>query len=199
MQARASSLSPFSGPVLAALNHVLQQAEWARERLRPFSGRVVRLGMPPFVFTCAVDAGGLLQASDAEPDLDVALPANAPLLALQGQDAVMKAARIEGPADLADALSFVLRNLRWDIEEDLSRLVGDVAARRVVRGMTGVFDWQRDTVRRLGENIGEYLVHENPTLVQMADFNAFARDLQQLSSKLSLLETRVHQIREKKP
>lgn len=189
----------FSVPVLSALNHVLGQADWARQRLQPFAGRVVRIGMAPFSFACAIDAGGMLRSSAANPDLDVVLPANAPLLALQGNDAVMKAARIDGPADLADALSFVLRNLRWDIEEDLSKLIGDVAARRFVQAMTSVLDWQRETMRRVSENVGEYLVYEKTALVQKADFEAFARDLQQLSSKLSLLETRVPPIKEKKP
>lgn len=193
------SPAAFSQPILAALNHVLGQADWAKQRLRPHAGRAVRIAMTPFSFTCAIDAEGLLRSSSSTPDLDIALPANTPLLALQGNDAVTKAARIEGPADLADAISFVLRHLRWDIEEDLSKLLGDVAARRVVQGMTGFMDWQRESARRLGDNIGEYLTHENAAFVPKADFDALAQDIERLCSRLSLIETRVQRMKEKNP
>jgi ubiquinone biosynthesis protein UbiJ len=73
-------------------------------------------------------------APDAELEVSISLPAAAPLLALQGKDAVMRAARIEGSAEFAEALGFVIRNLRWDAEEDLSKMVGDIAAHRIVKG-----------------------------------------------------------------
>ena len=70
-------------------------------------------------------------APEAELEVSISLPAAAPLLALQGKDAVMRAARIEGSAEFAETLGFVIRNLRWDAEEDLSKVVGDIAAHRI--------------------------------------------------------------------
>ena len=189
----------FLAPVLTAWNHVLEQADWATKKLQPFAGRRVRVAMPPLTFAFAIEANGLLAASEGTPDLVVELPAATPLLALQGNEQVMKAARIEGPADLADALSFVMRHLRWDAEEDLSKVVGDIAARRAMQFVSTFAGWQRQAARNLAENVGEYLVHENPTLVSAADNVALTKDLAELRNRLDRLETRIQLFQGNRP
>jgi ubiquinone biosynthesis protein UbiJ len=42
MAASPFPASAFSAPVLAAINHVLDQADWARLKLQPFAGRSIR-------------------------------------------------------------------------------------------------------------------------------------------------------------
>ena len=186
-----------SVPVIASFNHVLGQAAWARGKLQPFAGRSVRIAMFPFGLTFAVDRDGYLEAGDATGDavdLDIELPADAPLLALQGNDRVMKAARINGPADLANALSFVLGNLRWDIEEDLSKVFGDIAAHRIVEGLNVFATWQRQAVRNLAENVGEYLVEENQALAKGFEIDAFADDVRQFQGDLASLGSRIERL-----
>jgi len=181
----------LSTPVLAAVNHVLDQAGWARKLLQPYAGRSIRIAMQPFSLSFAIDSAGCLQASTASADLDIVLPAAAPLLAMQGSEAVMKAAQISGPADLANTLNFVLRHLRWDIEEDLSKVIGDIAAHRVVSAFEAFTRWQGQAGRNLAENIGEYLVEENPTLVTASSVASFAGEVERLRSDLAMLEQRV--------
>lgn len=186
--------SVLSAAALAAVNHVLDQADWARQRLQPFAGRIVRISMPPFVLSFALDSDGRFENSNAEPDLTIALPAQSPLLALQGNDQVMKAGQINGPADLADALSFVLRNLRWDIEEDLSKVFGDIVAHRIVATLNAFTQWQRQAARNFVENISEYLVEENPTLMKPADIAVFADEVGRLRNDLARIETRINHL-----
>lgn len=181
----------FAASLLTALNHVLEQADWATKKLRPFAGRRVRVAMPPLALTFAIEANGLLASGEGEADLVIELPATTPFLALQGNEQVMKAAHIEGPADLADALSYVMRHLRWDVEEDLSKLVGDIAARRVMQLFSAFSGWQRQAASNLAENIGEYLVHENPTLVSATDSISLTKNIADLSNRLDRLETRI--------
>ena len=186
-----------SVPLLAALNHVLGQAAWARSKLQPFAGRSVRVAMFPFALTFAIGSDGNLKDSDAVGDgvdLDIVLPADAPLLALQGNEQVMKSARINGPADLANALSFVLSNLRWDIEEDLSKVFGDIAAHRIVAGLNAFADWQRQAARNLADNVGEYLVEENQALAKSFEIAAFSDDIAQLQGALERMATRIDRL-----
>jgi ubiquinone biosynthesis accessory factor UbiJ len=180
-----------SVPVLATINHVLDQAGWARSKLQPFAGKSVHITMLPFVLTFLIGSDGSLQAGDADPDLDIVLPANAPILALQGNERVMKAAQLNGPADLADALSFVLRNLRWDIEEDLSKVLGDVVAHRIVAALGTFADWQRQSTRNLAENVGEYLVEEKQALVKSSEFTPHQEGVASLRSDLARVESRI--------
>ena len=182
------------GPLsLGALNHLLGQADWARAKLLPFAGRRARLAMPPFQLDLAIRADGFVEAAatDDTPDVTMTLPADAPLRALQGQEQIIAAARVEGNAHLATELSFVLRNLRWDAEEDLSKAVGDIAAHRLMQGAAAVAGWQTQAARNLAENVAEYLGEENPLLVRPLDLAAFGSETAELRDTLSQLEKRV--------
>lgn len=187
----------FSTPALAALNHVLDQAGWARRKLQPFAGRHVCIAMQPFSLLFEIGGDGYLLASDASADLDIVLPAETPLLAWQGGEQVMKAVRIDGPAELANTLSFVLRHLRWDIEEDLSKVFGDIIAHRMTTALHGFASWQRQAAQNLAGNLGEYLIEENPTLVKSAELEAFADDAARLRVKLATMEARINRLQEK--
>jgi ubiquinone biosynthesis protein UbiJ len=183
------------GPLsLAALNHLLRQADWARAKLLPFAGRSARLAMPPFQLDFAIREDGYVETGTAAPDVVMTLPADAPLRALQGQEQVIAAARVEGNAHLATELSFVLRNLRWDAEEDLSRAVGDIAAHRLVQGANVVAGWQKNAARNLAENVAEYLSEENPLVVRPQDITSHAADLVEVRDKLSQLEKRIDKL-----
>jgi ubiquinone biosynthesis protein UbiJ len=185
-------------PLLAAFNHVLDQAEWARLKLIPFAGRTAHISMPPLAFSFAIDDRGRLAASElTAADVEITLPANTLLLALQGPEQVMKAARINGQVEFADTLGFVLRNLRWDIEEDLSMVVGDIAARRLVGMLNSFAGWQREAANNLAENISEYLIEEKRAVVTAAEFKSFSDELSQVSLSLENTEARLKRLSEK--
>lgn len=182
----------LQSPVLTALNHLLAQADWARGRLRPFAGRQARIELPPLpTLSFAVDEEGYLRSTEeGGADVSIILP-TLPLLALGNPEQAFKQAHISGNADFADSLGFVLRNLRWDFEEDLSRLVGDIAAHRIAGLLTGLFAWQRETAARLGENLSEYLAEEQGVLLRPSEISAFTDDLNQLRADLARLEQRI--------
>jgi ubiquinone biosynthesis protein UbiJ len=178
--------------LLAALNHLLDGAAWARDRLAPFAGRHAQIVMPPFEAAFVVTLTGLCAAANEEtaPDVVVHLPADAPLRLLQGIDRVMAGVRVDGNAEFATELSFVFRNLRWDAEEDLSRLIGDIAAHRLVQGTERFVGWQRQSTHNLAANLGEYLTMENPLLVSRREFDAHRASISRLNSDLIRLEAR---------
>jgi ubiquinone biosynthesis protein UbiJ len=182
----------FDAAFLAALDHLLEGATWARNRLIPFAGRHARLVMPPFAAAFIVSPTGRCVAADDEsaPDVIVHLPTDAPLRLLQGIDRVMAGARVEGNAEFATELSFVFRNLQWDAEEDLSRLVGDIAAHRLVQGVERFAGWQRQAAQNLTVNLAEYLTMENPLLVSRQEFAAHREAVARLNSDLIRLEAR---------
>lgn len=179
--------------LIAGLNHLLGGAAWARERLAPFTGRQAAFEMPPFRFSLVIGADGRFEPAPdpVPPDVTIRLPADTPLLLPQGLERVMAAARVEGNAEFATELSFVFRHLRWDVEEDLSRLFGDITAHRMVQGAGRLAAWQKQAAAHLGENVAEYLVLENPTLVGTREFSAFREDVVRLNAALAALEKRV--------
>jgi ubiquinone biosynthesis protein UbiJ len=183
----------IQGLLLAGLNHLLRQAAWARRHLQPFAGRQARFLMPPWSLGLTVGADGLAEASasDAAPDVLVALPAGGPLLALQGLERLLAEAHVTGNAEFATALSFVLKNLRWDAEEDLSAVFGDVTAHRLASGVRTFVGWQRQAAGRLVENMAGYLKDEAALLVPAGELAEMGRDLARLNEDLGKLQARL--------
>ncbi len=179
----------------AALNHLLAGADWARARLAPFAGRDLKLHAPPLNLVLAIDRDGYFVSSVAsEPEITLTLPGltlSNGLQALQDIESVLREARIEGKADFAQELGFVLRNLRWDYEEDLSRVVGDIAAHRIAGGLRGLFRWQQQAQRNFRENLVEYLAEEQEFLLKPAEAKQFQAAVHALNEKLDALEARL--------
>ncbi|GIX23398.1 MAG: hypothetical protein KatS3mg122_0629 [Caldimonas sp.] len=126
-----------------ALNHLLAAEPVATRRLAPQAGRRVRLILrgwpallPPAPPVCwEITRAGLLErveaAGDAPGVLDLVVDASNPVrLAAQWVAGDRSSVSLQGDAELAATLAWLMDHLRWDVEEDLSRLMGDVAARQ---------------------------------------------------------------------
>ena len=183
-------------PVLAFVNHLLAAEPWAREKLAPFAGKRVRvkaLPLPDLAFVVTAE-GTLDSAAEGDPDLTVTLsPADLPRL-LQGDDAVLRSIGFTGDAELAAALQYLARHLRWEAEEDLSRVVGDVAAHRIAGTARDFLAWQKDAGGRLAENVAEYLTEEAAILAPPATLARFGREVADLVDALERLEKRLERI-----
>jgi ubiquinone biosynthesis protein UbiJ len=106
----------------------------------------------------------------------------------------MRAARIEGSAEFAEALGFVIRNLRWDAEEDLSRVVGDVAAHRLVKGSRELATRQQQAAQNFAANLAEYFTEEQPLIARQADIATFSADIDRLRDDVARLEKRLQRL-----
>lgn len=129
------------------LNHVLQQEKSAQDRLLRQKGRVVHVLWGIFAIDLIVTPAGLVDraATGAKPDLVLSLAAESPVVMLQSAlSGKAPPVKIEGDVQLAADVGWLAENLRWDAEEDLSRLIGDApahaladAGRRLVSGLKG--------------------------------------------------------------
>ncbi|WP_298933800.1 hypothetical protein [uncultured Ramlibacter sp.] len=129
------------------LNHVLMQEPQARERLARQSGRVVEAQWRVFVVRLAATPAGLLELAPAAaaPDLTLTLTDESPLgLAQAAVRGDKPPIRIAGDVQFAAEINWLVDNVRWDLEEDLARLVGDApahaaaqVARRVAQALRG--------------------------------------------------------------
>jgi len=185
----------LTSSAIAGLNHVLGDAPWARDRLVPFAGRSAVFILKPLEIGLGIDGSGYFtEAATTTPDVTLELPlASLPKL-IGGPDALMTDIRISGNADLADTLGFVLRKLRWDGEEALSRLIGDIAAHRSVGIVRNVAGWHRQAARNIVENLSEYLSEEQPVLVKLTAVEDLARDSAGLRDDLARLDKRLRKL-----
>jgi ubiquinone biosynthesis accessory factor UbiJ len=122
--------------VVLFLNHVLMQEPQAQERLKRQKGKPVKVQWGEVHLTLAATAAGLLErpAAGAVPDLTVTLTQTSPLsLAQTVLSGDKPGVDIQGDVQLAAEVAWLVDNVRWDVEEDLSRIVGDAAAHTLVR------------------------------------------------------------------
>ena len=191
------SSSRISGQTTAAfLNHLLAAQESARERLKPFAGKRVELHNYPLPhLRLAILESGLLESSD-EPgaDLTVTLTPGALPRLLARDEKALADVDFAGPEDLADAVRDLYRELKWDIEEDLSRIFGDVVAHRMASAGREFVAWQKEAGERLGQNLVEYWTEEVPVLARPADIEDFARGVDALREECAQLEQRIVQL-----
>jgi len=136
------------------LNHVLSRESVAYERLRPHQGATVLIeftGRPAFLpgfipappaLALQITPAGLLERLPEIPSepalrvqLDVSNPAALALGALSGERPKVE---IQGDAALATDMSWLIENLRWDIEDDLAKWLGPAPAHELARMGKGI-------------------------------------------------------------
>ncbi len=192
----------ISSLFLSATNHLLSQAGWARQRLQPHAGRAARLVLSPVaeIDFSVTNEGQLAEWSGEEaPEVSLRLAvADLPRLLVDGLETAMRHVRIEGNAELAEALGFVFRHLRWDAEEDLARLFGDIAAHRLVEGGRKVVDEGRRSLERASGNVAEYLTEESTLLVPRKALPAFAEEVVALRDAVARLDKRVARLEKRR-
>jgi ubiquinone biosynthesis protein UbiJ len=187
-------------PFSLALNHLLEAAPQARGRLAPFAGEVVELRAPPLpALTFTILPGGRLEAggerSTAGGGLVVTLKPEFLAALAKAEDHLMRAVEASGNERLAAEVMWLVRHLREALpdiaEEDLSRLVGDVAAHRFAQGARSLLAWQADAMRRLAESFADYVSEEKSMVVGRAEHDGFAAGVSRLRDGLERLEKRI--------
>lgn len=191
-----TSLSPAVLPS-AAINHLLAQEAWARARLVPHAGKVAVFDAGVMALRLKVTEDGLVQTADADDAANVTIRvqlSDLPLI-LQNRERAFSYVRIEGDADFANAISQLSQSLRWDAEDDLSRLLGDIAARRVVQGAQGALRGVQALHQSVTENVAEYFLEENPLLVRPRAVADFTQDVTRLRDDVARLAKRIEKLK----
>ena len=130
-QPPAWAIAEVQRRMVLMLNHVLMQEKAATSRLVRQTGSVVLVQWRSFSLRLRVTPAGLLDLAgpDAAPDLSLVVTEESAGSIAQGMLRGDKpAVRIEGDVQLAAEVNWLVDHVRWDIEEDLSRVVGDAPA-----------------------------------------------------------------------
>jgi ubiquinone biosynthesis protein UbiJ len=172
------NLQALLAPALAerltlVINHVLSSEVAATSRLQPHTGRTVALAItnwpsllpaPPSLAWRVTPAGmldwcgpGALDAPDLAVTLDAPNPA---LLIGRLVGGEVPAVQIDGDAQLAGDVNWLLQNIRWDVAADLERLFGPTVARplhrigsALAKALRAAFDLGSRGAAGLGERL----------------------------------------------
>jgi ubiquinone biosynthesis protein UbiJ len=220
--------NPYTAAI-RGLNALLSREPWARDKLRPHAGKTARLifgavdtllvvtesghvaAVPANAVAAdaaaagaaAVDAPAIAATpAGAVPDVTLTVaPDKLPSLMSGDTAQRMSAVRIDGDAALAHVIGDLARDLRWDVEDDLARVVGDIPAARLVAAASSAARGLRDTTWRLAENVAEYLSEESGAVASryaLENWSAEVRrvrdDTERTAKRIALLQARLNAI-----
>ncbi len=137
------AVSEVQRRIVLLLNHVLMQESEATARLARQKGRVMLVQWRAVNFKLVATPAGLLDlaSSEATADLVLTVTDESPLALVQSALRGDKpAVRIEGDVQLAAEVNWLTEHVRWDMEEDLARIIGDVPAHtlsQMAQGLVG--------------------------------------------------------------
>lgn len=192
------SLDALLRPVANLLNRNIAATTPARELCLELDGKTIAIRVRDtalamyFAFQDTVVA--LTADTEAEPD--VVITGSLLTLAKMASTGSERAIRtgeldLSGDAGTAKAFQDLLAYAKPDIEEELSTLIGDVAAHQLGEVARGVSDWAREARSTMGTNIREYLQEESRDLPSRYEVDRFANQVDTLRDDVARLDARL--------
>ncbi len=189
---------PLAQVGISALNHVLRQQVWARDRLRTHSGRTVRMVVVAPLGAVSADAriasdGTLELATIDSPSVTLSLtPTFSAVLGAMRDGAVGLTGhlKVEGDVMVAAAVGEIAQHLRWDLEEDLSKLVGDVVAHRMGDAARAGLRQAQAIGDRAQSGLRQFLVDEDRQLIERRHLDLLGQEIRELEVRLDRLSHR---------
>jgi len=182
--------------ITSSINHLLRGNAWAALRLAPYTDRTVQFVCPPFNLALTVLDNGEVAtaAATAAPDVTIQLSPGLLLRMAARDETVWREIKIEGDTGFAAAINYVASNLRWDAEEDLSRIFGDIIAHRMVETGRTLDQWRAQSTDNLIRSLAEYWTEEEPLIARAHEVTQFNRDVDALRDDVARVEKRLEHL-----
>ena len=184
--------------VESLLNRGIDQSVRASALCGRLNGTSMELRIEGFApLRIAVSSGRLVLASGgagADAVITGSLLALIDLFARREDSAAARSAervQIAGDAEIAARYRDLLKLARPDWEEELSRLIGDLPARRLSLAARAALSWARGFARTAGQNVAEYLQEESRALVSKPEVEEFLAKVDELRETADRVEARL--------
>src|SRR6185503_932460 len=183
------------------LNRNLPRSPRAQQLCESLKGKTVRIEAQGLGWRLDCESLGsslkLTRSGEAGREPDAAISGSLmSLAALAGshpEDVIQRGdVTIRGDAELAQKFRELAMLLKPDVEEELSKLIGDTPAHQALRFAKAVTGFGRRAVNTGVRNVAEYLAHERGDLVPRAEAEDFYRGVERLREDLDRLDARTH-------
>ncbi len=190
----------LGSPSAASINHMLKGSPWALERLIHYAGKSIAVKFGPIPLRYVIGSTGELSSASADVSPDVTIEINPTLLmraAGEGRSA-LNDANISGDTALAQTLAYIAQNISWEYEEDLSKVVGDMAAFRIGSTLRSFGSWAKQSADSFLTMSKDFWTEERQTIAKRSDIAKFVSDVDELRDAVARLEKRIELLTTKK-
>ena len=181
----------------AVLNRQIDASTPARTLARRLERKSLQVDIEGLTRIRVTTIGGrlaLLAGDDSPPDALICGTPAAMVALLAGRSPRRgggAGAQVRGDAEVAGLYRELFALARPDWEEELSRWIGDVPARRLAGLANRTLAWVRSTSRTAGENLAEYWQEESRDLVNKTEHEEFLRGVDELRETADRVEARI--------
>ena len=185
------------------LNRGLPRSPRAQQLCAELAGHRIAIEAPAIARLLVESTGNSLRVTRGSLPADAEVvggPLSLLALGAWPSDAALSRGEIEvrGDAELARKFRELARLLAPDPEEELSLLLGDVAAHRIARMARGALHWTRNAAATLLRDVGEYFSHERADLVSREEGEQFLRDVDALREDVDRVDARLELLRQRR-
>jgi ubiquinone biosynthesis protein UbiJ len=178
------------------LNRNLPRRPRAGELTGALRGKAVRieargLGWVVFVESLGTSVRLSKTGDHADAEISGSLMSLAALAGPHPEEVIRRGdVTIRGDAEIAQRFRELAMLLAPDVEEELSRLIGDTPAHQALRFVRSMAGAGRRAATTQVRNVAEYLAHESRDLVPRAEAEDFYRSVERLREDLDRLDAR---------
>lgn len=191
----------FKSLATSLLQHLIAQNSWANAMLEPFAGKSVQINIPPASTALVIlENGSLAIAGETNiADATVTIPPSLLLRLIAKDEAAKLQINISGDTHLATELAKVFTHIRWDYEDDLSKLVGDAPAYTVGQFARNKAQSAKESSIHLAEMLAEYWQEANPLIAKKHHVEEFNAQVDTLRSDVERFEKRLARLMQQRP
>ena len=192
------TLETLFQPLTVLVNRQIKATTPARELCAELDGKIMAVrvkdtGLAIYFCACPGEIA-LFGEYDGEPDVAItgSILSLARLAGASGEDAIRDGSLdLIGDAELAQAFQKLLGYGKPDIEEELSGVIGDIAAHRLGEIARGVSSWGQGASATLRQNITEFLQEERRDVPSRDEIESFTRKVDELRDNVARVEARL--------
>lgn len=191
----------FKPLVTRLLQHLIAQNDWAKDLLQPFAGKSIQINIAPITSSLIILENGSLAMSGETniADATITIPPSLLLRLIAKDESAKQHIHIAGDTHLATELAKVFTHMRWDYEDDLSNLIGDVAALKVGQFGRKTVQSVKDTSINLAEMLSEYWQEELHLVAKKRHVDEFNSQVDTLRADVERFEKRLNKLLQQSP
>lgn len=182
-----------------ALNLLLDREPWAKTRIAAHAGKTVCIRVSRLVLRFTLGHDGSVARADPAvvPDVTLSIPESrlgdvpAALRNRHHPAQLASLLHLEGDAGLAQLVSDLARDLRWDSEHELARFTGGLLSKQIHLLLRRAVTTTTTVAGRLSENVSEYVSEEAGMVVGKPALQAWEHSLREATVQLDQLDARL--------
>ena len=179
------------------LDHLLSQNDWMQTKLIDHKNKVVVIEISSIKLILKIDEKGLLHSLNETKEFDCIIKLTVNDFINQLINKNNGNISIKGDLELANQVSQVLKRIEWDVEEDLSKYIGDIPATQATKVLKKIVTNSQKNISNISGALLEYWQEENKILTKKRDVGIFNSEGDKIVEDTERLEAKIKKIVEK--